>query len=200
MNQINNNEIKIGIYSGSFNPPGIHHRKIVKTVLNYVDQLIISPCGSKHRKDKIFPKDIYRKEIIKLAFCNLDNLIIDYDSLDNDIFISNFELKQKYILLLSKKRDYNIIFYHIVGSDLTCLYKNNKSIIELFWENGTHLWDNDNFIVIPRKSFELNHLPKHSILLQNEISGSSTCIRNNIENSTDLLPEVKKYILENKLY
>ena len=200
MAQTNNNELKIGIYSGSFNPPGIHHRKIVEIALKYVDYLIISPCGSKHRKDKIFPKDIFRKEMIKIAFSNLNNIIVDNTSLDNNIFISNYELKNKYRLFFSNKNINNIIFYHIVGSDLTSIYKDNKSIIELFWENGENLWCNDNFIVIPRENFALNHLPKHTTLMQNIIPGSSEKIKQNILNSNDLLPEVKKYILDNKLY
>ena len=195
----NKKKLKIGIYSGSFNPPGIHHRKIVEAALNYVDYLIISPCGSKHRKDKVFPKDIYRKEMIKIAFSNLDNIIIDYTSLDQNIFMSNYELKKKYSLIFSNDTN-NIIFYHIVGSDLTCLYNDNKSIIELLWENGENIWKNDNFIIIPRENFELNHLPIHYILLPNKIPGSSTDIKNNITNSNDLLPEVKKYILDNKIY
>ena len=181
-------------------PSVIHHRKIVENVLKYVDYLILSPCGSKHRKDKIFPKDIFRKEMIKIAFSNLDKLIIDYTSLDDDIFMSNHELKNKYNLLFSKNTNKNIIFYHIVGSDLTCFYKNKKSVIELFWEKGEDLWNNDNFIIIPRKNFRLDYLPKNYLLLPNEIPGSSTQIKMNIQNSDDLLPEVKNYILKNKLY
>ena len=200
MNHTNNNELKVGIYSGSFNPPGIHHRKIVEIALKYVDYLIISPCGSKHRKDKIFPKDIFRKEMIQIAFSNLDKIIIDNTSLDNDIFMSNYELKKKYNSFFFKKTFHNINFYHIVGSDLTCLYKDDMSVIELFWENGNDLWSNDNFIVIPRENFKINHLPKHTIVLPDTVPGSSTKIKKNIQNSSDLLPEIKQYILEKKLY
>ena len=81
-----------------------------------------------------------------------------------------------------------------------CLYNDNKSVIELLWEKGENIWKNDNFIIIPRENFEINHLPIHCILIPNKIPGSSTNIKNNISNSNDLLPEVKKYILDNKIY
>ena len=43
---------KIGIFGGSFNPPGKHHRDIVEKLSDFFDEIIIVPCGG--RPDKNF--------------------------------------------------------------------------------------------------------------------------------------------------
>lgn len=197
MNNINNKKIKVAIYSGSFNPPGIHHRKIAEKVLENIDFLIVVPCGSKKRKDKKYPNDTFRKKMVKIGFSNLERCYIDNINLDMNIFMSNYKLEERYKELFGT----NIEFFHVVGSDLTCIYKDEKSKIECIWENGEKLWTDSNFIVIPREGYALEHLPNKCIVMSNFIvNGSSTEIKENVRASKDILEGVKEYILENDVY
>lgn len=197
MDDINNDKIKVAIYSGSFNPPGIHHKKIVEKVLKNVDFLIVIPCGSKKRKDKKYPRDIFRKKMIKLGFSNIQRCYIDNINLNMDIFMSNYELEERYKRMFGT----NVEFLHVVGSDLTCIYKDEKSRIECIWENGEELWRNSKFIVILREGYEIDHLPNNCMVMEDFIiDGSSTKIKKDIKTSEDILEKVREYILQNDIY
>jgi nicotinic acid mononucleotide adenylyltransferase len=45
------NDKRIVIFGGSFNPPGLHHRKLAMALAERFDQVIILPCGSRPDKE-----------------------------------------------------------------------------------------------------------------------------------------------------
>lgn len=196
------NNTKIAIYGGSFNPPGIHHIDVVKTISKYFERIIIVPCG--FRNDKINNNNIIdfiepcdRREMIKISFENIAEL--DFFDLDNKTFTRTIDLYKRY-------KSIGDIWF-VVGSDLIIGGKDHNSDIEKNWQDGMWLWNNLNFIILNRKGFQINKedLPPHYVLIEDEIiGGSSSDIRKNIrtKNSIKTLvtDEVASYILENNLY
>ncbi len=188
---------RIGVFGGSFNPPGIHHRLVAENLLalGCVDQLMILPCGQ--RKDKPLAGNPDRKNMVELAFANLPGCVVNSFNIDLDIFTSNFKYEAMFKCLGE--------IWHIVGSDQIMNAHAKTSVIHVRWENGGWVFNNLKFIVVERPGYEISpaDLPTHSSVLRLLIKGSSTQIRDDISvnNHTDMLPkEVSSYISERRLY
>jgi len=188
---------RIGIYGGSFNPPGIHHRLIAENLLclGCVDQLMVIPCGQ--RKDKLFVDGIDRGNMIRLAFANLAGCVVNTFNLDLGVFTSNFKYEAMFGCLGE--------IWHIVGSDQVINAQNGMSTINTRWENGDWVLKNLRFIVIERPGYKIVEadLPTNRLVLQLLIEGSSTQIRQDIsadKNTEFLSEEVSAYIADKKLY
>ena len=192
-----NKKVDIGIYSGSFNPPGIHHKRIVERCLQRLRFIVVVPCGSKKRKDKVYPEDFLRKQMVNLGFKNIHRCYIDNTNLNHGMFLSNFDLEQRYTQIFGER----VKWWHVVGSDLTCRESDGKSKIERIWKNGEYLWENSNFLVVPRDGYSLDHLPVHSEILEfAKTQGSSSKIKQELPEASGILKEVRKYILDNEIY
>ena len=188
---------KIGVFGGSFNPPGIHHRLVAENLLalGSVDQLMILPCGQ--RKDKPLASNPDRKNMIELAFADLPGCIVNSFNIDLNIFTSNFRYEAMFKCLGE--------IWHIVGSDQIINARTKTSMIHIRWENGEWVFNNLKFIVVERPGYQISptDLPPHSSILRLLIKGSSTQIREDISTNknTDMLPkEVLSYISERRLY
>lgn len=183
------NKIRIGVFPGSFNPPHKGHIELLNYLINnnYVDKIIVIPTGNYWDKSNLIDVD---KRITMLKFYQSDKIIINDDL--NDVAYT-------YLLMRRLKDRYkDACFSLIIGMD-------NLEKFHL-WKNFEELLNNE-IIVIPRKDYkcevpyDIKVVDKY---LENNIS--STKIRELIkENRTDELDNyldsnVKKYILENKLY
>ena len=186
--------MKIGVYVGSFNPPHKGHIKIVNHLMdNYLDKIIIIPTGNYWEKlDLVNIND--RINMLKLY--ESENIIIDN---------KNNNLKYTYQILNNLKLEYKEDeLYLIIGADniinfdkwmnykeiltynLIILNRNNIDILEYLKK----LDKKDKYVIV-------NDLPSIDI--------SSTMIRNNLNNKDyDLSMYMDDYILnyirENNLY
>lgn len=183
-------------FSGSFNPPGIHHIEITKILVAVFDRVFITPCGQRLGKSFIDP--IHRRAMVNIAFDNINKVLIDFKDLENNTFTRNYEIEE------SSK---NIgVFWYAVGSDLIFGGGRKNSDVHKNWKNGFRLWSKLNFAILERPGFALKELdlpPKHMVIKVNYHS-SSTKIREAIaskNNLDDLLTsDVISYICEHELY
>lgn len=138
---------KIGIFGGSFDPPGIHHRLVAESLLTLhcVDQLMVIPCGT--RKDKILPDGLDRMNMIEMAFANLPGCVVNTFNIDLKIFTSNFRYESIFRCLGD--------IWHIVGSDQIMRGQKSESSIHIRWENGHWVFDNLKFIVVERPGYPI---------------------------------------------
>ena len=188
---------KIAIYGGSFNPPGIHHKEIILSLLSLgiFEYVMVIPCGQ--RNDKNMVSSDKRREMIELAFSNIPGCIINNLNLDLNIFTSNYRYEKIFGCLGE--------LWHVIGSDLMVNAHKKESLIQKKWENGEWIFNNLNFVVIKRPGFDFKDidLPFKNTVFSPEIKGSSTDIRNTI-NMTGVNYEVDglvlSYIKNNKLY
>lgn len=195
----------VAVYGGSFNPPGIHHELIIKKLLQNFKKVIVIPCGfrkdkikEENKKDFIEPK--FRKELIKLAFRDIVKLgaEIDFFDLENELFTRTIDLYERL------KHKGNLWF--VVGADLVVGGRFEGSEIQLTWKNGNWLWNNLNFVVLERPGLQIEEddLPKNNRLIQSEVGGSSSVIRDNIRTKKPLhgllSSDVEKVIFQRNLY
>lgn len=192
--------MRIGIFGGSFNPPHKMHYNIGKELIRmgYIDKVIYVPTGSKY---------IYKDNLVDDSDrYNMLSIMIEDDE---RFIVSDFELRNRNVYTYEtldyfQKTYPNDEIYFILGTD-------NLSYIDQ-WEKGEELLLNKKFLVVKRKTDDINLLldkyQKYrsniivSEVLENDVS--STDIREKLQKKEDVLDflseGVYNYILENKLY
>ncbi|MBI5153324.1 MAG: hypothetical protein HZA36_02590 [Parcubacteria group bacterium] len=193
---------RIALYGGSFNPPGIHHTKIVEHLLERFDIVIVIPCCV--RKDKKSVESLSlkdRKELVARAF-DFEGVICDYYDLDNDVFTPTHLLQERYAKYYPDAE-----IWHVVGADIVMGGNNKTSQIHRVWIDGETMWQALHFFIISREGYELREgdVPLHSQVSHfNRTNCSSTMIRNCLSEGKNaslfLSPAVYEYIKEHRLY
>ncbi|KKR07754.1 MAG: inorganic polyphosphate/ATP-NAD kinase [Parcubacteria group bacterium GW2011_GWC2_39_14] len=200
MNSINQ-QSKIVVFGGSFNPPGIHHREIVKALAKQFDLVIILPCG--FRPDKASHKNItdeQKRHMIEKTFVDLKKCEISFIDLEKGEYTRTYELDKQL------QKVYGDNLWYAVGTDLIQGGSRGQSEIQSSWFRGPELWQNLNFAVITRVDMPASpaDLPPKNISVPFDHCGSSSEIRKRVTQSksfSDLvLPEVEAYIIKNNLY
>jgi len=191
--------MRIAIFGGSFNPPGLHHRAIAQRLAREFDEVRVIPCGP--RPDKpvtgAIPA-IYRAALADMAFGAMPGVVVDLFDLEQASFTRNYELQRRYEPLGE--------VWHVVGADLVAGGSTEKSLIQRTWAQGRELWQGANFCVLTRPGHELDHgdLPPHSRLIQIEEHASSSAVRDHLGrgDTVDALvtPRVLDYIERYGLY
>lgn len=201
---MSNYEKKIAIFGGSFDPPTIAHIQTSSEIYNlvdYIDEVWLVPCGN-NRSDKNL-KATARQRLEMLELAKKDILDENFSEIKVcDYEVVNEKYYPTYELLCNLKSTYpKYKFYVCIGSDLL------KGLRK--WNDGDKLIRENEFIVICRDQIEKDYLPKNSNVLECNIYGSSTAIRNRIENNTNndkfyieglTSLSIIEYILKNKLY
>lgn len=192
--------MRIGIFGGSFNPPHKMHYNIGKELIRmgYIDKVIYVPTGSKY---------IYKDNLVDDSDrYNMLSIMIEDDE---RFIVSDFELRNRNVYTYEtldyfQKTYPNDEIYFILGTD-------NLSYIDQ-WEKGEELLLNKKFLVVKRKTDDINLLLdkyqkyRSNIIVSEVLESdvSSTDIRERLqkkEEVLDFLSEgVYNYILENKLY
>lgn len=187
---------RIALYGGSFNPPGLHHKKIIQQILErkLADEVIVLPAGYQKNKDFIPPLE--RKKLIEMTFSDIKNVFIDFVNIDQNTFIVNAQYEEKYANLGK--------IIHVIGEDQLEGGHENSLLVNK-WLNGKGLFENSEFIVINRIGYnQEKFMPSNYTLLETDGIGSSTEIRKRIQagESIDNLveKEVAEYIHRNNLY
>lgn len=193
------------VIGGSFNPPGVHHVRMAEMASEQTtgdDVIIIKPCGG--RPDKHSTNDVaphHRAAMCDLAFRQIPHVVVDLEDLERQTFTRTIDLDRQ---LKEQYPDKTI--HHVVGADLVKGGAENASDIQRKWHRGEELWQNVNFLVMPRVGYPLKteDLPPHARLLDPAISGASSDIRRRIfEHKTysTLVPAlVEPYIIRHSLY
>jgi len=191
---------KIGIYGGSFNPPGLHHYEIAKAAANYFDVLYVVPCGVRKDKASIsVTSNRERSMLAKRSFGSLRNVEIDYRDLIGNRFTPTWRLQELYASIGE--------VWHVVGPDLVESGYEGKSEIQKIWEKGAVIWQKLNFAVITPFNYPVisEDLPPCSFRIpMKEICGRSHDIRALIAGGQPfehlVLPRVAQAIKSFRLY
>src|SRR3712207_6078098 len=99
----------IAVYGGSFDPPGLHHRRIVDELRQHFDHVVVVPCGP--RPDKRAGCDpVHRAALTDLAFGGLGRVEVDLFELEQATFTRTHALDRRY----AGRGE----VWHVVGTDL----------------------------------------------------------------------------------
>ncbi len=191
--------MRIAIFGGSFNPPGLHHRAIAEALVREFDEVRVIPCGP--RPDKPVTGTIpaiYRAALADLAFGGMEKVVVDLFDLEQATFSRNWQLQQRFEPLGE--------VWHVVGTDLIVGGKAGLSPIQTSWAKGPELWQQAHFAVLKRPGHDIDpaDLPPHARLIPLDVPGSSTEVRDRLgrgDQIDDLVaPRVRDYIERYGLY
>lgn len=191
------------IFGGSFNPPGVHHLKLLEILLKSFSKVILIPCGLRAEKfpsTADFIPDPIRRRLIEATFESLatSNFEIDFRDIESGHFTATIDLYHLY-----RQRGEP---WFVVGADLFSATATHKSEIQRTWKQGNWIWKNLNFACVQRPGFaydEASLPPKHRNVLA-EISGSSSLVRAALRNRTSVIgmvvPEVATILKDTRAY
>jgi NAD+ synthase (glutamine-hydrolysing) len=194
---------QIGVFGGSFNPVGKHHRQIAEILSKYFDLILIVPCGIRTDKASVSVVSLeHRKELVKIGFEGLEKVEFDFFDLDNDTYTPNYLLDKRY-----KDRFSNEDVWYIVGGDIITGGRDKKSEIHRVWQHGEEIWEKLKFFVIVRPGYlvEQNDLPPSCKVVEiGQLFGSGSLIRKNLLDGKSIeelvVPKVAEYINQHNLY
>ncbi len=190
---------RIAVFGGSFNPPGIHHRRVAEALSNDFDHVVIYPCGPRPDKPSSSEIDpIFRATMADLCFAGLPKVEVCLDDLEHSRFTRTHDLEKRY----AQRGE----VWHVIGTDLLVGGAEKHSFIHKVWHHAEELWNTLNFVVVARPGFpiQIADLPPKAIVMPLDIPGASSAIRERIfhrEPITDLVPTaIEDYIERYGLY
>src|SRR5688572_26686310 len=154
----------VAVYSGSFNPPAVHHQAVVRELVQHFDRVTVVPAGNRPEQssaDRI--GRVFRATMADLAFGAIDRTSVDLFDLEQRTFTRTHELEQRF----SSCGD----VWHVVGTNLVVGGGAGKSHIHRSWADGDTVWRTMNFAVIrrPDETLSENDLPpKHRVFVVGE--------------------------------
>lgn len=195
---INSEQKKIGIYSGSFNPVHLGHLKLAEYIVenDIVDEVwfVVSPCNPlKNQSDLL--DEYLRLEMLIFAIQSQPKF--KASDVEFTMPIPSYSIDTLH-LLSSQYPDYQ--FYLIIGSDNALVFDQ--------WKNYNQLLTEFPILVYPRKGYDFDEVaeiyPQMQLLSTPYYNISSTQIREFIAQKKDvsqwLHPVVNQFIIDNNLY
>lgn len=190
---------RIAIFGGSFNPPGIHHRRLAEKLARRFDEVRVIPCGPRPDKDttnSIPP--VFRAALADITFGDLPKVVVDLFDLENNVFTRTCELQTRF--------EPHGEVWHVIGADLITGGGKGRSPIQRTWKNGRKLWQTCRFAVFTRPGCTIDpaDLPPHHELIAIDAPGSSTDVRARLGRSESIgemvTPRALAYIERYGLY
>ena len=134
---------QIVIFGGSFNPPGLHHRRIAEALAQQFDEVIVVPGGPRPDKQSSNDVDpIFRATLVSICFAGLPRVEIDLSDLEQAAFSHTAEIDARY----ASRGD----VWHLVGADMVTGGAAGGSFIHKVWHEGPRLWETLRFAVAER--------------------------------------------------
>jgi len=188
--------MKIGIYSGSFNPIHFGHIELANYLINskLVDEvwLLVSPQNPLKKREEL-AEDRLRLQMAKIAFAKYKKIKVS----DVEFHLPKPSYTIDTLNFLQKKYPQNQ-FFLLIGADIVAEFDKWKNYNEILEKFTVLCYPRENF---PQKSAQF---PQIKFIDAPLINISSTQIRNCLTNNilcSDLLPKnVLKFIQENGVY
>jgi len=190
--------MRIGIYSGSFNPIHLGHLQLAGYLIdnNVVDEVwfVVSPCNPLKNQEDLIDEYI-RLEMV--VFAIKDQKGIKASDIEFTMPIPSYSIDTLHELTLEYP---NFQFKLIIGSDNALVFDQ--------WKQYEKLLDEYPVLVYPRKGYDFAEVaqkyPQMQLLDTPFYDISSTQIREFIVQKKDvsqwLHPSVYQFIIENNLY
>ena len=182
--------MKIGLYTGSFDPIHTGHIKVMDYLIEnkYLDKIIILPTTDYWNKKTVASIED-RINMIKLL--NRDYLIIDNE---------NNKLNYTYeVLNILNKKYIEDEIYLIISADTIVTFDKWKNVDEILNNNKVIVLNRDNIDILKYVN-TFNNKDKFIVVQDYPfIDISSTSLRNKLDKNY-LTDEIYDYILDNHLY
>jgi len=195
---VNQYKKRIGIYSGSFNPIHVGHRKLAEYLIDneLVDEVwfVVSPCNPLKKQEEVIDEYI-RLEMLLMAIRYQPRF--KASDVEFTMPVPSYSIDTLHELT-SLYPDF--LFTLIIGSDNALVFDQ--------WKDYTQILNEFPLLVYPRHGYDFESVagiyPQMQLLNSPYFDISSTQIREFITQRKDvsqwLHPSVSQFIIENNLY
>lgn len=190
---------RICLFTGGFNPPGLHHRAAACELAKAFDAIHVIPWG--HRADKTDHDAIptvLRAALADLGFARLPKVTVEHFDLEQGDLTTQADLEKRF----SDRGE----VWHTVWANKLEGGRDGESEIQTRWADGPKIWKELRFAVLKSSDMELNpaDLPPKNMVIDVPVGGSSREIRFVLFSgqSADVLlePHVRDFIHRYSLY
>lgn len=191
---------RIAVFTGPFDPPVRHHRRVAEQLAKQFDGVVVIPGGPRAGKaQSAFSPTVHRATMVDLNFRGLAKVAVDLDDLKHDRFTPHHEVESRL-----KAAGKEVAF--VVSAELVRGGKSGQSFIQREWHNGPLLWKQSHFTILCEAQYpvaDADYPPHHSILtVEAHLRSESIRLMLTQEESADeyLHPPVAAYIHRRGLY
>ncbi|MFO0936582.1 MAG: NAD(+)/NADH kinase [Gemmataceae bacterium] len=190
----------VALYTGPFDPPVRHHRRVAELLSQRYETVLIVPGGPRAGSCKTpFSPTIHRATMSDLNFRGLDNTTIDLDDLEYDRFTPHHEIESR-MQAQGKKVSF------VVSTELIRDGGSGESFIHREWQHGERLWAESHFTILHEAGEPIDRAdcPRNVELIQIDPHLRSESVRSMLTHDevTEgyLYPPVEAYIRRQGLY
>ncbi len=168
---------RICLFTGSFNPPGTHHRKAAEALAGRFDAVHVVPAGN--RPDRANPDAVpppIRAALADIGFARLPRVAVELFDLEHDKFTTDLDLQARF----AGAGDAEV--WHAVWADRLDGAAEGTSNVQTRWPNGREAWRELRFVVLRPLGQTVDPAdlpPRHEILDVPE-GGSSRDLRTSL--------------------
>ena len=191
---------KLAVYSGSFDPPGVHHRQIAAQLAEQFDEVVVFPHGPRADQPADDSLSVHRAVMADLNFRGLDRVRVDLSDLERGEFTPYSEYREIF-------GSSNRTVHHTVTATVCRGGGDGQSMIHQDWSDGERIWADEPFVVLlePREPFNEVDLPPRGTRTVVPMTTSSFVLRaalfDSAPNVDDLLvPDVAAYVRRHGLF
>jgi NAD+ kinase len=190
---------RTAVFAGSFDPPGIHHRRTAEVLAQRFDEVIILPAGTRPGRTDADSLPIHRAVMADLNFRCLDRVRVELGDLEARTFTQHHQFAERF-----GGPDRSVS--HVIPFEIARHGGEQRSRIHLEWEEGARVWATEHFTILhePREPIDPEDLPPRHTLVEIGMYSPSALIRQVLfdHDSADglLEPEVGRYIQRHGLF
>lgn len=179
------------VFGGSFNPPTIAHKEIIKKLSSMYDEVIIVPNGANYDRKSL---DIYEHRINMIKILTNDF---------SNVTISDIEQTREFVGTYQTLRDLNHPVFAF-GDDWIESFKGWKNSQVLLEENNFIVFTRDKTVdeikeIIQNDSFLKDYKDKFEVIKIDFPDVSSSIFRKNLDKNI-VTEEIYDYIIKNNIY
>lgn len=186
---------RTAVFAGSFDPPGIDHRRTAELLAARFDEVVILPAGPRPGRPAADSLPIHRAVMADLNFRRLDRVRVELGDLEAATFTPHHEFAVRFDEPVS----------HVVPAEIVRGGGRGESCVHRDWEYGDRLWRTEHFTVLRERHDPVgpDDLPPRHTVLDVSSYATSAFIRDVLVDGdpTELLePEVGRYIQRHGLF
>lgn len=191
---------RVAVYSGTFDPPAAHHRRIAELLADRFDEVVVLPAGPRPDRPEAESLAVHRAVMADLNFRGLPRVRVDLGDLEHTRFTTNTEFAERY-------GGPGIDLSHVVPVGAATTGENGaESRIQADWVDGRRLWAAEHFTVLhePAEPADPALLPPRHATVAVPPHATTALIRGDLFDGvpTDglLHPPVARYIQRHGLF
>ena len=190
---------RVAVFAGSFDPPGLHHRRSAERLAGRFDEVVVLPAGPRPGRPAGGSLAVHRAVMADLNFADLPRVRVELGDLEQSRFTHHREFDRVF-------GGPGVEVAHVVPAEAVRGGAAGASRIQREWEDGPGLWAAAPFVVVhePHEPIAPADLPPRAEVVEVPAYSSSGLIRSLLFDGDGadalLAPRVADYVRRHGLF